>query len=147
MTNRAMVFLASTGRKQIVPTVRRKLSIGFLLLAWLCANGAVWNVVQVVGWAKMFRDYSQVMPAAQAIQLTFSGEAPCGMCTIAQTGQDASRDNPTPAALGGATEKILLIADCAPAPVLVAPDFSWPGLVHETGLTRTDEVPVTPPRV
>ena len=112
--------------------VRRKFSVACLLLAWLCANGAVWNVVQVVGWAKMFRDYSQVMPAAEAMQLTFSGEAPCDMCTIAQTGQDAARDNPTPAALGGATEKILLIADCAPAPVLVTPKIFWPGFAIST---------------
>jgi hypothetical protein len=128
------------------PAVRRKLSIACLLLAWLCANGAVWNVVQVVGWAKMIRDYAQVMPVAQAVQVTFDGSAPCDLCTIAQTGQDAARDNPAPAALGGG-EKILLIAECVPAPVLVAPDFSWPGVANDAGLTRTESVPVPPPRV
>ena len=38
----------------MVPAVRRTLSIACLCLAWLCANGALWNVVQLVGWAKMF---------------------------------------------------------------------------------------------
>jgi hypothetical protein len=127
--------------------VRRNLSIACLLLAWLCANGVVWNVVQVVAWAKMFRDYSQVMPVAQAMQLTFDGTAPCKLCHLAQSGQEASRDAQSPAALGGGEEKILLMAECVPAPVLVAPDFSWPGVADAAGLTRTESVPVPPPRV
>lgn len=127
--------------------MRRQLSVTCLLLAWLCAHGAVWNVVQVVGWAKMIHDYSQVMPFAKAVELTFDGNAPCNLCTIAEAGQDAARDNPAPAALGGGAEKILLIADCVPAPVLVAPDFSWPGVADTAGLTRTESVPVPPPRV
>jgi len=129
------------------PTVRRKLSITCLLLAWLCANNAVWNVVQVVGWARMFHDYSQVMPAAQALELTFDGSAPCDLCHLAQEGKDATRDPLVPAAVGDGMEKILLIAECVPAPVLVAPDFSWPGVADAAGLTRTDAVPVRPPRV
>lgn len=127
--------------------VRRPLSTTALLLAWLCANGAVWNVVQAVAWAKMFHDYSQVMPAGDALALTFDGSAPCDMCLIAQGGQDAARQQlPAEAALGGGMEKIVLIADHAPAPVLVAPDTVWPGPVHEAGLTRTEAVPVPPPR-
>ena len=127
--------------------MRRTISTTCLLLAWLCANGAVWNVVQVVAWAKMFHDYSQVMPVADALELTFDGSAPCDMCTIAQDGQDTARSQlPRDAALGGGTEKIFLIAESVPAPVLVAPDFVWPGLVHEAGLLRTEAVPVPPPR-
>ena len=127
--------------------MRRKLSLTCLLLAWFCANGAVWNVVQVVGWAKMIRDYAQVMPVANAVELTFDGSAPCDLCHFAQAGQDATRDTQLPAVPTGAPDKILLIAEVAPAPVLVAPDFAWPGVADVTGLTRTDEVPVTPPRV
>lgn len=130
------------------PPVRRTFSTTCLLIAWLCANGAVWNVVQVVAWAKMFHEYSQVMPATDALALTFDGSAPCDMCLIAQGGQDAARQQlPAEAALGGGQEKIVLIADHAPALVLVAPDSAWPGPVHEAGLTRTDAVPVPPPRV
>jgi len=127
--------------------VRRKLSITCLLLAWLCANGAVWNVVQVVAWAKMIRDYAQVMPVARAVELTFDGDAPCNLCAIAGAGQDATRDTQSPAALGGGMEKILLMAELAPDPVLLVPDFSWPGVADTAGLTRTESVPVPPPRV
>lgn len=127
--------------------MRRTLSTTALLLAWLCANGAVWNVVQVVAWTKMFHDYSQVMPVADALALTFDGSAPCDLCTIAQDGQDTARQQlPRDAALGGGAEKILLIADWTPAAVLVAPESVWPGLAHEAGLTRTEAVPVPPPR-
>lgn len=127
--------------------MRRPISTTCLLLAWLCANGAVWNVVQVVAWAKMFHDYSQVMPVTAALELTFDGSAPCDMCLIAQGGQDAARQQlPAEAALGGGMEKIVLLADHVPAPVLVAPDTVWPGPVHEAGLMRTEAVPVPPPR-
>jgi len=127
--------------------VRRTCSTIALLLAWLCANGVVWNVVQVIGWSKMLHDYSQVMPVSDALELTFDGSAPCDMCTISQDAQDTARSSlPRDAALGGGADKILFVSDCAPIAVLTAPDPAWPGLVHETGLTRTNSVPVPPPR-
>lgn len=127
--------------------MRRTLSTTGLLLAWLCANGAVWNVVQVVAWAKMFQDYAQVMPATDALALTFDGSTPCDLCRIAQGGQDAAREQlPADAALGGGADKLLLMSDVVPTPVLIAPETEWPGLVHEAGLARTSAVPVPPPR-
>ncbi|HWA25323.1 MAG TPA: hypothetical protein VG734_06665 [Lacunisphaera sp.] len=127
--------------------MRRKLSVACLLLAWLCANGAVWNVVQAVGWARMFRDYSRVMPAAQALKVTFDGSAACKFCEMAEEGREASRETQSPASVGNASDKILLIAESVPAPVLVAPELSWPGVADDAGLTRTESVPVPPPRV
>jgi hypothetical protein len=148
MTDISAFGFAPAGRMRKVPAVHRNFAVSCLLVAWLCANGAVWNVVQVAGWARMIRDYAQVMPVARAVELTFDGTAPCDLCHLAQEGQDATRDLPaSPAALGGGTEKILLIADCVPGPVLVAPDFSWPGVVDAAGRTRTEPVPVPPPRV
>ena len=127
--------------------MRRKFSITCLLIAWFCATGAVWNIVQVVGWAGMIREYSQVMPLSEAITVTFDGAAPCHLCDLAQEGEDATRDTSSPTAPGSAMEKILLIAECAPLPVLVAPDPSWPAAMDATGRRRTESVPVPPPRV
>lgn len=124
--------------------VRRKLSTFALILAWLCANGAVWNVVQVVAWAKMFHDYSQVMPAHEALRITFEGEA-CDLCHVVQAAQDTARDQ-LPQDLLGGTDRVVLAFHATPPVVLTAPDFAWPGLVNEAGLTRTDAVPVPPPR-
>lgn len=127
--------------------MRRQLSLACLLLAWLCANGVVWNAVQVIGWAKMFHDYSQVMPAAQALTLTFSGEAPCDFCHLAESGQEATREHlPVNAALGGGAEKIFFVADCAPIALIAAPDSAWPGVADTAGRLRTEAVPVPPPR-
>ncbi len=128
--------------------MRRILSIVSLLLAWLCANGAVWNAVQAVAWAKMFHDYSQIMPAAKALRITFDGSAPCRLCHIAQKAQDTAREQlPRDTALGGGMEKLLLISESAPTVVVTAPDFTWPGVVDDAGLMRTEPVPVRPPRV
>lgn len=127
--------------------MRRKLSLACLLCAWFCANGIVWNAVQVVGWAKMIHDYSGVMPVAQAIEVTFSGEAPCHFCHISRTAEDTAKQQLPHDVLGSASEKILFLADCAPAPLGLAPEVSWPGVADAAGLTRTEAVPVPPPRV
>lgn len=132
----------------MVRLMRRHVSAAFLCLAWLCANGAVWNAVQVVAWAKMFHDYSQVMPAAKALQVTFDGSAPCSLCHAVQKAQDTAGEQlPHDAALGRGMEKLLLVCESAPAVVLTTPDFTWPGAANDAGPARTEPVPVRPPRV
>lgn len=127
--------------------MRRRFTIFALCFAWFCANGAAWNLVQLVGWTKMLHDNAQVMSLAQAVQTTFDGSKPCNFCLISQAAQKAARDQePVTAALGDANGKIVLIAEFAPAFEMAAPVTDWPGLVHETGSLRTDAVPVPPPR-
>lgn len=125
--------------------LRRHVSVFALVLAWLFANGAVWNIVQVVAWAKMFQDYAQVMPVDEALRVTFEGEA-CQLCHVAQSGADAAREQLPQSDSFGGGDRLLLAFQAAPVVVVTAPDFAWPGLVHEAGLTRTDAVPVPPPR-
>ena len=127
--------------------VRRKLSLTCLLLAWLCANGAVWNVVQVVAWVKMYHAYAQIMPAAQALKVTLDGSAPCELCVISEHGRDQAREQQSPAALAS-TDKLILACQVAATPLVVAaPLENWPGIADDAGLTRTEPVPVPPPRV
>lgn len=127
--------------------VRRKLSLTCLLLAWLCANGAIWNVVQVVAWVKMYQTYAQIMPATQALKVTLDGSAPCELCTISENGRDQAREQQTPVALAS-TDKLILACHVAATPMVVAaPLENWPGIAHDAGLTRTEPVPVPPPRV
>lgn len=119
-----------------------------MLLAWLCANGALWNVVQVVGWAKMIHDYSERMPAAKAWEITFDGSAPCPFCHLSQNAEDTARKQmPRDADLGNGIEKILLVSEAVPAVVVAEPESCWPGVAHDAGLIRTEAVPVRPPRV
>lgn len=126
--------------------LRRHVSVFALVLAWLFANGAVWNIVQVVAWAKMFQDYAQVMPVDEALRVTFEGEA-CQLCHVAQSGADTAREQLPQSDSFGGSDRLLLAFQAAPVVVVTAPDFAWPGLVHEAGLKRTDAVPVPPPRV
>lgn len=126
--------------------MRRHVSIAALCFAWLCANGVIWNGVQVVAWAKMIHDYSQVMPAAQAVKLALSGEAPCNVCKIVEAAQDTARQElPREAALG-ASEKLVLVCH-APAPIILsAPDSTWPAAANLAGRQRREAVPLPPPR-
>jgi hypothetical protein len=128
--------------------VRRNWSLSCLLVAWLFANGAVWDVVQVVAWARMFHSYVQTDSAAAALARTFDGAQPCELCRISQKARDTEREQlPRDAALGGGMEKLLMIADSAPALVVPPVAVDWPGVTPDVGLTRTDAVPVPPPRV
>jgi hypothetical protein len=132
----------------MVVAMRRRVSLIALCAAWLCANGALWNAVQVVAWAKMLHDYSQVMPVPQALRVTFDGSAPCDLCKLSQKAQKTACDQlPRDAALGGGMEKLLLVSESAAPVVLTAPDFAWPGGVNAAGPARTESVPVPPPRV
>lgn len=127
--------------------MRRRLSFAALVLAWLCANGAIWNAVQVVAWAKMISDYSRVMPMTRAIRITFDGSAPCTLCVMTEQARDAAREQLPQETTLGATEKLLLTFQPAPVFVLTAPESAWPSNGDLTGLTRTDPVPLPPPRV
>jgi hypothetical protein len=128
--------------------VRRKLAITCLFLAWFCANGALWDVVQVVAWGRMFASYSTRLSPLRALEETFDASRPCALCVAVHKAQDTARKQlPRDAALGGGTERLLLISEGTPAVVLTAPESSWPGAVDDAGLTRVDSVPVPPPRV
>ena len=127
--------------------MRRNFSIGCLLFAWLCANGALWNVVQVVAWVKMFHDYSETMSATKALEITFDGSAPCNLCHMSQNAEDTARQQlPRDAELGSGMEKLLLVSEGVVSLVMNAPAFEWPTVINDAGLTRTNSVPVPPPR-
>ena len=118
-----------------------------MIFAWLCANGALWNTVQVFGWVKMIHDYSATMPAAKALEITFNGSAPCNLCHLSEKGENTARQQlPADAVLGGGMKKLLMATEELAPLVLVTPDFSWPGLVNDAGNVRTETVPVPPPR-
>jgi hypothetical protein len=96
----------------------------------------------------MFSDYAQVMPTTRALQVTFDGSAPCRLCHISQTAQDAAREQlPQDIALGGSLDKLLLIVDSVAPFVMCAPDAPWPVVSDAIGQMRTDAVRITPPRV
>jgi len=118
------------------------------MFAWVCANGALWNVAQVVAWVRMFHDYSERMPASEALRSTFDGSRPCKLCALAKSAEDTAHQQlPHDAASSNGVEKLLFVSECAPVVGSPAPDFTWPGVTDDTGCIRVEAVPVPPPRV
>jgi hypothetical protein len=51
-----------------------------VLVAFVCSCGGHWAAFQVIAWANMIREYSAMVPTAQAVEMTFSGKYPCPIC-------------------------------------------------------------------
>lgn len=126
-------------------TVRRKLAIPCLLLAWLCANGAVWDALQVVAWTRMFANNTETMTVSAAWQGTFDGSKPCEICLGVAKAKETVRQQ-LPLVQRGEI-KFVLALESVDAPVF-ANDFGcWTSVPLAMPAERTDPVPVPPPRV
>lgn len=126
--------------------LNRRLPIIALLLAWVCANGALLDAAQVLAWAKMFRGYAAVMPAGEALAKTFDPANSCRLCVRVAAARRAAREQ-LPAAIELSAEKLILAVHRAAVftPRPPAPDWPEPGALH--GPRRVEAVPVRPPRV
>lgn len=60
-----------------------------MLLAWLLATGAQWDLVQAFAWSQMLVTNSQTMSFSRAVEKTFSGEQ-CAICTTVEQGRRSS---------------------------------------------------------
>ena len=58
----------------------RRLTHLIVLVAFLFSCGGQWAAFQVIAWGNMIREYSEMVPLAQAVQMTFSGQYPCAIC-------------------------------------------------------------------
>lgn len=58
----------------------RRLTHFIVLVAFVFSCGGQWAAFQVIAWGNMIREYSEMVPLAQAVQMTFSGEYPCAIC-------------------------------------------------------------------
>ena len=58
----------------------RRLTHIIVLAAFVFSCGGQWYALQCVAWVKMLHDYSQMVPFAEAVDMTFSGKYPCPIC-------------------------------------------------------------------
>lgn len=126
--------------------MRRVVAIFSLVVAWLCANGAVWDAMQIAAWGRMFAAYSQTMAFSQALRETLDPSKPCEMCVgIAKARDEGHKDLPTREQQAAA--KFVLISHTVDRPVFSNDPGNW--LEHSMlpGPARTDPVPLRPPRV
>jgi hypothetical protein len=136
---------AGAARGTLEPLNRRLPSIA-LLLAWVCANGALLDAAQLLAWAKMFHGYAAVLPVGQALAKTFDPANSCRSCVRIAAARRAAREQ-LPAAIELSAEKLTLAVHRAAVftPRAPAPDWPEPGSLH--GPSRVEAVPVPPPRV
>ena len=123
--------------------MRRKLSLITMLTAWLLATGSHWDLVQTFAWGRMIATYSQSMPLAQAVRLTFTPDNLCGICeSVSAARQHQDSALPSEAKSLG---KILLVFQ--PQSVFVAelPEAGKWAACDETPAARDRSPPPVPP--
>lgn len=124
-------------------SMRRKLSLITMLTAWLLATGSHWDLVQTFAWGRMIATYSQSMPLAQAVRLTFTPDNLCGICeSVSEARQHQDSALPSEVKSLG---KILLVFQ--PQPVFVAeqPEAGKWAACDETPAVRDRSPPPVPP--
>ncbi len=126
--------------------MRKKLSITCLLFAWLCANGALLDAVQVFAWGKMFSENLQTMRVATAFQATFDPARACHLCVSVASAKDTAKQQLPGSVERTSGEKLVLALHAATRPVFISPSADWPVTLASVAPSRTDPVPVPPPR-
>ena len=127
--------------------MRRKLSITCLLLAWLCANGALLDAVQVFAWGKMFAENARTQPLGEALAATFDPAKPCEVCLGVAAAKETAKQQLPGSVDHPSTEKLVLALHLSARPIFMAPAAGWPVTLASVPPSRTEPVPVPPPRV
>ena len=125
--------------------MRRKLSLLFVLFAWLLATGSQWDCAQVLAWGRMIAHYSQLMPLTDAVRLTFTPGNECNVCLAVGEAKKQQDDPATPDAK--APGKILLVFQPVPVVIVATPSISlWSPSDQFAPDTMRSAPPVPPPR-
>ena len=69
----------------------RRLTQSLVLAAFMFSCGGHWCVLQGVAWIGMIHQYSQVVPLAEAVSMTFSGKYPCALCKAIAEKKESER--------------------------------------------------------
>ncbi len=127
--------------------MRKNLAIASLLFAWLCANGALLDAVQVFAWGKMFAENARTQPLGEALLSTFDPAKPCALCLGVAAAKDAAARELPAAIERTAAEKFLLALHTPTLPFFTVPSADWPVTLASIRPSRTEPVPLPPPRV
>lgn len=126
--------------------MRQRFATAALVIAWLCANGAVWDALQLAAWGKMFANYSATMSVTQALKETFDPAKPCDMCVGIVKAKGETKEN-LPATEQQQTAKFVLAIHTVDSPVFANDMGDWLPAPSMRLAERTDPVPLQPPRV
>jgi hypothetical protein len=113
-----------------------------LIAAMFAACGGHWLILQSMAWGGMMVEYSRTAGLTVAVEKTFDGQHPCGLCKVIQKskGSEPKRD------LQVIVSKLELFYTAAP--VLVLPVWkSWtPSVMDCFSEARMESPSVPPPR-
>jgi hypothetical protein len=121
----------------------RRFTLFVVLVAFTFSCGGQWPILQCAAWANMIREYSEMVPLPQAVEMTFSGQYPCELCkAIAEKKQE---ENTKFATTFKHEKKVippgLEVKTCS---VTITPQvFATPYSLFQT---RSDAPPTPPPR-
>ena len=93
----------------------------------------------------MFAGYAQTLPMRAALAETFDARKPCELCVSVAKAKELGQKQ-APPTVERTAEKILLACETPPRAVFAVPLDGWPDAPARVALTRTDAVPVPPPR-
>ena len=114
----------------------------FVVLAVILATGSHWFFLQSVAWVGMTVGFSRTEPITTALQKTFDGQHPCGLCKLVDEGRKAERK--------GQMQKPQLKLDlfCERSATLTSepPPFCDPPAILIHLSPRREAPPVPPPR-
>jgi len=114
--------------------------IAFLLTF---AVGGHWAFLQSAAWLGMVVSYSQNAPFSIALENTFDGQHPCGLCKLVQEGKKSERQR---GLLKAETKLNLLLAQARPwllPPLPFSLSPTEPGVAR----IRLESPPTPPPRL
>jgi hypothetical protein len=124
---------------------RRKSAIVAVLLAWLCATGVQWDLLQACAWARMFADNARRLPLLKAVDRTFSPEGRCEFCEVVTTAKRQADTAAVTTEKFGATVKLLPAG--SRGVIIVAPSFApWSVTEFTCSGTGRSPPPLPPPR-
>jgi hypothetical protein len=122
----------------------RRCAILLVLVAFIFSSGGEWAMLQCIAWGNMIREYSGMVPLAQAVEMTFSGEYPCALCKV--IAEKKQSENSKLAVLIK-PEKLIstLVFSYLPRVAMLAPQIYFEQEIFLQ--TRSDVPPTPPPRV
>ncbi len=128
--------------------MRQRVSLILALFAWLLATGSHLDVVQTVGWGRMFASYAQTMSLTEAARLTFVSDNFCEVCTFVQTSKQARDGQTAPVPAGTSSTKVILAFQPSPVFVLSAPPVApWHAEDQRVVGEGRSSPPTPPPRL
>ena len=122
----------------------RAVGLSMICLAMFSIAGGHWAVLQSVAWAQMLRDYSKEATVAEAVEKTFSGDAPCSMCKKISEAQKKEQKAPATVKVDKKAE-VFVIGAYDFLKQRIARDYSYRTPADATIALRTDAPPVPVP--